>query len=179
MGHINLLAEELTKFLARCPPDLYRVIADSYNQSEWDAYVNTTLNEINNRISKPLAGGKPIIKPLGATEGNPSDAGVPSEDSSDEDEDGTVEHSFGEPLSRTQAKDGFADRGGGFDTFGDRHEGDDDGNTVDRVSGACPAPWTRCACPAGGACRTRPKADIVVLADSRRRGRKKTGRLFG
>lgn len=135
MGHISLISEELTKFLARCPPELYEVIQDSYNQGEWDAYVNTTLAEIHRRISQPLAGGKPAtLAATTDTAENPSQAGsVPAEDSSDEEDEPTTEHTFGEPLSRTPAKDGFADRAG-FDTFNDMHEGDDEGNTVDRVS---------------------------------------------
>ena len=58
-----------------------------------------------------------------------------AEDSSDEEEETMAsEHKFGEPLTRTKAQDGFVNRGGGFDTFADRVEGDDEGNTVDRVS---------------------------------------------
>ncbi len=103
MGHIILVAEEVVKFLARCPPELYTVIKDSFVMSEWEAFVEGSLRETKARDARPLAGGKPM-PPAGSAEVKTTI----SEDSSDEEE----EAKFGEPLTRTVAADGFAPRPG-------------------------------------------------------------------
>ena len=92
--------------------------------------MNTTLSAIHARIAQPLAGGKPMmVQPTATT------AESAASDSSDEEEEAT-EHKFGEPLTRTKAQDGFVDRGeNGLESFTDRTESDDPGNTVDRVCG--------------------------------------------
>ena len=109
MGHIFLLAEEIVKFLARCPQELYAVIHKSFIMSEWEAFFEGPLQETRAKYSRPLAGGKPMLPTA------PPEAVVPaSEDSSDEEE----EAKFGEPLTRTVATDGFAPRPG-FDQEGE------------------------------------------------------------
>ena len=103
MGHIILIAEEIVKFLARCPPELYACIKDSFNISEWESFVEGSLQETKARDTRPLAGGKPmpVVAP---NEIHP----IMSEDSSDDEEEAKI----GEPLTRTVAADGFAARPG-------------------------------------------------------------------
>jgi SIT4-associating protein SAP185/190 len=152
MGHLILIAEELVKFLSRCPPDLVAVIQDSWTQSEWDAFVEGTLQETKARDARPLAGGKPM--PANAAESDTGNS-FRSEDESDEEE---AESKFGEPLTRTVAQDGFADRRS-FDS-----EGDEEGNTVDRVRARISFAMTLM---------------IAVLAYGRRRSVQETSRLVG
>ena len=97
MGHIILIAEEIVKFLARCPPELYEAIKDSFVLSEWESFVEGSLRETKARDTRPLAGGKPMPAV--------TEMAKESEDSSDEEE-----AKFGEPLTRTTAADGFAAR---------------------------------------------------------------------
>lgn len=129
MGHLILIAEEIVKFIARCPSDLYDIVKNTFILSEWEAFVNTSLREAKDRDDKPLAGGKPA---------HPSPMKSPDDSASDEDDDDEpMEGSmrFGEPLTRTSAKDGFAPRGE-FDAYADHDEnGDgDDEEAMDRVS---------------------------------------------
>lgn len=105
MGHIILIAEELARFLSRCPDDLYDIIEPSFVRSEWDAFADGPLEEIKNRDSKPLAGGKPM--PAATTEAS----GPQSEDSSDEEDAGAR---FGEPLQRMNAGGEAEDEDGGW-----------------------------------------------------------------
>ena len=123
MGHLILLAEDIVKFLSRCPPELLAVIQDSYNSSEWDAFVDGTLTETKARDTQPLAGGKPMVQPA------PISAVVSKveDDSSDEDED-TDHAKIGEPLTRTVAQDGFAPRR--YETFDDVDGGEEDHGSV-------------------------------------------------
>ncbi|KAJ9111728.1 hypothetical protein QFC19_001089 [Naganishia cerealis] len=58
MGHLLLIGEEVEKFLERCPPDLYLIIKDSFDRSEWDAYVNQ-MKQDKIRDSQPLGGTRP------------------------------------------------------------------------------------------------------------------------
>lgn len=132
MGHLILIAEEIVKFFARCPSDLYDIIKNTFISSEWEAFVNTSLREAKDRDDKPLAGGKPA---------HPSSIKSPDDSASDEDDDdepGEGSIRFGEPLTRTSAKDGFASRGE-FDAYADHDEnGDgDDEEAMDRVSVPC------------------------------------------
>lgn len=127
MGHLILIAEEIVKFFARCPSDLYDIIKNTFISSEWEAFVNTSLREAKDRDDKPLAGGKPA---------HPSSIKSPDDSASDEDDDdepGEGSIRFGEPLTRTSAKDGFASRGE-FDAYADHDEnGDgDDEEAMDR-----------------------------------------------
>ena len=115
MGHIILIAEELVKFLARCPHDLYELIAPSFVLSEWEAFVHGRLRETKAMDAKPLAGGKPSILPV------PKPEEVDKDSSSDEDEEPAGGHKFGEPLTRTVAQDGYAGRTG-YDSFADRED---------------------------------------------------------
>ena len=96
MGHVVLVAEELVKFFARCPPDLAAIVQESFVTSEWEAFVEGTLRETKARDAQPLAGGKPMGAP------------PPVEDTSSDEEENR--HDFGEPLTRTVAQDGFATR---------------------------------------------------------------------
>lgn len=127
MGHIVLIAEELVKFFANCPPDLWAVIEHSFVHSEWHAFVDGSLRETRDRDARPLAGGKPMQA------GPASDVtGPKSDDSSDDDDEAALSaHKFGEPLTRTMAQDGYA-RGGGdsYESYEDRHESGDDDDTV-------------------------------------------------
>lgn len=128
MGHVILIAEELVKFFLQCPDDLMSMLENSYNQSEWKAFVAGPLAATRDRDARPLAGGKPMQT------GPASDvaAGARSDDSSDEEDDVNMEsHKFGEPLSRTRAKDGY-DHGSGenYESYEDRHESGDDDDSV-------------------------------------------------
>ncbi|WVF67561.1 hypothetical protein IAT40_002319 [Kwoniella sp. CBS 6097] len=130
MGHIVLIAEELVKFFARCPPELYELIKDSFVLSEWEAFVDTSLSEAKARDTRPLAGGKPMTNAADSAseEGSSLGPGPSQRDddsSSDDDDDGDQAVKFGEPLTRTQAADGFAHRGE-FDAYADQ-EGDEEG----------------------------------------------------
>ena len=122
MGHVVLIAEELVKFFARCPLDLFDVISPSFVQSEWEAFVEGSLRETKARDAQPLAGGKPMAVATAA------DVFAKSEDSSSDDEEEAAAGDaakFGEPLTRTNAADGFANRQR-FDSFADRDSGSDD-----------------------------------------------------
>ncbi|ORY35642.1 SIT4 phosphatase-associated protein-domain-containing protein [Naematelia encephala] len=119
MGHIILIAEELVKFLARCPPELFEIIKSSFNQSEWDAFVDGALRDTKTRDSLPLAGGKPAATAAAAASASGVEGmGGKDDDSSDEDEDDGVDAKFGEPLTRTTGGDGFVSRSG-FEGEGD------------------------------------------------------------
>lgn len=113
MGHISLISEELVKFFARCPTDLYDLVRPTFSQEDWTAYVEGSLSETRARDSQPLAGGKPMPG-LGSAIGTGSER---SDSESDDDEDGNVH--IGEPLSRTIAKqaDSYND-GAGDDDVG-------------------------------------------------------------
>jgi SIT4-associating protein SAP185/190 len=119
MGHISLIAEELVKFFARCPTDLFELIRPTYSQDAWDAFVEGSLRETRARDSQPLAGGKPMT-------GLGSGLSTNSERSdSDSESDDDIGHAgIGEPLSRTVAKqavdsfhDANADDDGGMEQF--------------------------------------------------------------
>lgn len=98
MGHISLIAEELVKFFARCPVDLFDVIKGSFDSEAWEAFVNGALRDTRARDSEPLAGGKP----RGGLGSGPSANSERSDSESDDDDD---QHAgIGEPLSRTPAK---------------------------------------------------------------------------
>ena len=106
MGHIVLVAEEIVKFFARCPPELYDVIKDCFIMSEWDSFVEGSLRETKAKDARPLAGGKPMPSVV------PTDTNTTmSADSSDDEE----EPKIGEPLTRTTAADVFTHPG--FDRF--------------------------------------------------------------
>nr|XP_018261596.1 uncharacterized protein I303_06036 [Kwoniella dejecticola CBS 10117]OBR83754.1 hypothetical protein I303_06036 [Kwoniella dejecticola CBS 10117] len=127
MGHIILIAEELVKFFARCPPELYEKIKDSFILSEWEAFVDSSLRDAKAKDSKPLAGGKPIggISPI---QGGSKDDESSSDEEDDHDREQVVK--FGEPLTRTSAGDGFINRGGGnddFDGFDEDDHADEEG----------------------------------------------------
>nr|XP_019044808.1 hypothetical protein I302_06722 [Kwoniella bestiolae CBS 10118]OCF23738.1 hypothetical protein I302_06722 [Kwoniella bestiolae CBS 10118] len=121
MGHIILISEELVKFFARCPPELYDRIKNSFILSEWEEFVESPLREAKARDTKPLAGGKPI------SSGSKRDDDDSSSDEDDDERGDKVK--FGEPLTRTSAQDGFINRGGGeeYDDFGEGDEGDEEG----------------------------------------------------
>lgn len=119
MGHISLIAEELVKFFARCPTDLYEIIRPTYSQDAWDAFVEGSLRETRARDSQPLAGGKPMTG-LGSGLSTNSERS----DSDSESDDDTGAAGIGEPLTRTVAKqavdsfhDASADDDGGMEQF--------------------------------------------------------------
>lgn len=119
MGHISLIAEELVKFFARCPTDLYEIIRPTYSPDAWDAFVEGSLRETRARDSQPLAGGKPMTG-LGSGLSTNSERS----DSDSESDDDTGAAGIGEPLSRTMAKqavdsfhDANADDDGGMEQF--------------------------------------------------------------
>ncbi|ODO11173.1 hypothetical protein I350_01777 [Cryptococcus amylolentus CBS 6273] len=129
MGHLMLIAEEIVKFFARCPSDLFALIEDTFVHTEWEEFVNTSLREAKAKDEKPLAGGKPEPPP-----GQNKDDSASEEDDDDEPEEGSGGMRFGEPLTRTQAKDNFTPRGE-FDAYADHDEngdGEDDEETMDR-----------------------------------------------
>jgi SIT4-associating protein SAP185/190 len=107
MGHISLIAEELVKFFARCPADLFERIRGSFPQSQWEAFVDGSLRETRARDTQPLAGGKPAGG-LGGGLGSHSER---SDSESDDDDDAGP--TIGEPLSRIAAKqpDSYHDAG--------------------------------------------------------------------
>lgn len=133
MGHIILIAEEMVKFFARCPADLFAIIGDSFVQSEWLAFADGALQETRDRDTRPLAGGKPMqAGPSSDVMGPKSD-----DDSSDDDDEAALEaQKFGEPLTRTMAQGGYSRGGGdGYEAYEDRHESGDDDDSV-RLSSA-------------------------------------------
>ena len=109
MGHVILIAEEVSKMLACCPPDLEAVISPSIPRPEWDAFVDTALRQARERDTQSLAGGKPVIavKPVEVGASKSEDG---SSDS-DEEEGISAKMKFGEPLTRTAAQDTLASRG--------------------------------------------------------------------
>lgn len=109
------------KFLTRCPPELHEVIKDSFVQSEWDAFVEGSLQETKARDARPLAGGKPML-PRG-----PEVAPVgKSEDSGSDDDDEAEGAKFGEPLTRTSATtNGYVHRSG-FETYTEKQDSGDE-----------------------------------------------------
>ena len=127
MGHVILLAEELVKFFARCPQDLWEVIQDTFVPSEWEAFVDGSLRETKDRDARPLAGGKPMPLNPGQNDGSKSD-------DSDDDDDEIGVHKFGEPLTRTMAQDGYARGGEAYEAYEDRNESGDDDDSVSRFS---------------------------------------------
>lgn len=58
MGHLLLIGEEVEKFLERCPADLYTIIQDSFERTEWDEYVSH-MKQDKIRDSQPLGGARP------------------------------------------------------------------------------------------------------------------------
>jgi len=120
MGHVILIAEDLVKFFARCPQELWEVIQDSFVPSEWEAFVDGSLRETKDRDAKPLAGGKPMQ--------TPGPDGTPKSEDSDDDDDEIGVHKFGEPLTRTMAQGGE-----GYEAYEDRNESGDDDDSVSHL----------------------------------------------
>ena len=127
MGHLNFIAEEIVKFLTRCPEDLLDIISPSIPQPAWDEYVMGSLTDTKLRESRPLAGGKPMPGMAGTSGTSGIDDSSDSDDDSDDDTGGRNKSTlgsfgtFGEPLKRTKGGDGFVDRGGA-----DEEDDDDD-----------------------------------------------------
>jgi hypothetical protein len=88
-----LIADEIEKFLERCPAELYDRIKDSFVRSEWDAFVAGELKESRQRDSQPLGGGRPAIamQPVAAKQ----------EYESNEDDEGGSSALSGQPLTRS------------------------------------------------------------------------------
>lgn len=132
MGHISLIAEEIVRFLEKCPPELRAAIQPSFSEDAWDAFVSGSLRETRDRDNAPLAGGKPGPG-LGSGMSGTSER---SDSESDDDDNGPT---IGEPLSRSIGKqnDSYHDRtedDGSMDQFwpprnarvGDSSDDDDD-----------------------------------------------------
>jgi SIT4-associating protein SAP185/190 len=117
MGHVILIAEEVCKFLERCPPELLSTIEGSFVQSEWQAFIDGPFSEAKMRDNQPLAGGKPM-QPV------PSAADTSKSDSDDDEDVSEAAAKIGEPLTRTSASEPFS-RGFGF---GSPHDDDDSGS---------------------------------------------------
>jgi hypothetical protein len=107
MGHVTLLAEEVQKFLDSCSPEVRDLVADSFIQSEWDAFREGPLQETTERDSRPLAGSKPRDQMVQAS--------ADRQDSDSDDDDGTLAARglTGAPLTRSSAHtpDEFAQDG--------------------------------------------------------------------
>lgn len=97
MGHISLIAEEVVRFLEKCPADLRAAIQPSFSADAWDAFVAGSLRETRDRDNAPLAGGKPGPG-LGSGMSGTSER---SDSESDDDDSGPT---IGEPLSRSIGK---------------------------------------------------------------------------
>lgn len=97
MGHISLIAEEVVRFLDKCPADLRAAIQPSFSADAWDAFVAGSLRETRDRDNAPLAGGKPGPG-LGSGMSGTSER---SDSESDDDDSGPT---IGEPLSRSIGK---------------------------------------------------------------------------
>ncbi len=111
------------KFFDRCPADLIPIIQDSYNQSEWETFVQGSLRETKDKDARPLGGGKPMNVVTTANQQVDVEGKSESDDgSSDEDE----ELKFGEPLSRTMAAEGNRSSGGFGFSGSDGGDGEDD-----------------------------------------------------
>ena len=121
MGHVILIAEEVTKFLERCPPELLASIEGSFVKSEWQAFVEGPMRDAKNRDTQPLAGGKPMQPTTTAADTSKSD-------SEDEDDVSEAAAKIGEPLTRTSATEAFS-RGFGF---GSAHDDDDSGSDTEQ-----------------------------------------------
>jgi SIT4-associating protein SAP185/190 len=121
MGHVILIAEELVKFFARCPQELWEVIQDSFVPSEWEAFVDGSLRETKDRDAKPMPT-------------DPGPNGTPKSEDSDDDDDEIGVHKFGEPLTRTMAQDSY-NRGEGYEAYEDRNESGDDDDSVSLATG--------------------------------------------
>lgn len=116
MGHIVLIAEEVVKFLSRSPPDLLDIVLPHIPQPQWDTFVLGQLQETRARDAQPLAGGKPVLSgTTGGAEGGPSKSEDEESSSDSDDDDGQLGGfgTFGEPLQRTKAAEGYMPRGEG------------------------------------------------------------------
>lgn len=111
MGHLTLLAEEVSKFLETAPVDLCAVLEESFVPSEWASFRDGALSETRERDAKPLGGIKPrdqMPPPSGESD---------RQDSDSDDEEGTLAKSLtGAPLTRTP--------GHYEEDFGKREDGD-------------------------------------------------------
>lgn len=96
MGHLMLVAEEICKFFARCPADLFAVIEDSFVWSEWEAFVSGSMADTKTKDAILLGG----LRPQEGQHPN-DDGGKTDTDSSDEDdEDRELGAYAGRPLAR-------------------------------------------------------------------------------
>lgn len=129
MGHLMLIADEVVKFLHRCPPEVLAEIDDSYIASEWEAFENGPFADTRARDSKPLGGGRPPISQSG-TFAN----GLESEDesdSSDEEEGEEISEALaGQPLTRAMSSGTAFNSSFGFGSA----EGEEGGSRPNEVS---------------------------------------------
>lgn len=100
------MAEEIVKFLERCPPALYTLIEDGWNHSEWESFVSGPLRDTKDRDSRLLGGGRPPPETLSQLQQN----GKPVDDDSSDEEEEDLPRAFGgQPLSRAASNaDGFS-----------------------------------------------------------------------
>ncbi|KAJ9121764.1 hypothetical protein QFC22_002386 [Naganishia vaughanmartiniae] len=119
MGHLLLIGEEVEKFLDRCSPDLYLIIKDSFDRSDWDTYVNE-MKQDKIRDSQPLGGTRPQHT---LTQDEESD-------SSDEDTGELSGALAGQPLTRAMSSGEAFKSSFGYGT----ESGDNDQNKGDQFS---------------------------------------------
>jgi serine/threonine-protein phosphatase 6 regulatory subunit 3 len=63
MGHLMLISEDVITAMSRFPPDLRLNIGQYAPQPQWDQFVTGRYNETKQEDSRPLGGGKPLVKP--------------------------------------------------------------------------------------------------------------------
>lgn len=138
MGHIILISEELVKFLVRCPQDLLDTVLPFIPQPDWDNFVAGQLSETRARDAQPLAGGKPMLSGTMAGEGASSKSEDESSGSDSDDEEASAQlggfGTFGEPLQRTKAAEGWVRRGSGNGGEADNDDTGSEEESTDRVS---------------------------------------------
>lgn len=99
MGHLMLIAEEVVKFLHRCPETLLADIQDSFLESEWTAFEQGAFQDARNRDAKQLGGGRPPASQM-STFSNGGMGGDDSDSSSDDDGEEPSGALAGQPLAR-------------------------------------------------------------------------------
>jgi SIT4-associating protein SAP185/190 len=109
MGHMLLIADEIEKFLERCPMALYSEIQDTFVRSEWDAFVLGELRESRQRDAQPLGGGRPSPATL-------ANAARQAEMEDLEEEDETNGAFAGQPLTRATSSGEAFSNSFGFGT---------------------------------------------------------------
>lgn len=92
MGHLILIAEDIIKFLSRCPPDLLHLLEPHYLASEWQAFVDGPYREAKERDNTNMGGGKPNDGGVSLDDvmGGHTGSSIEVESDSDEDDEDTT-----------------------------------------------------------------------------------------